>query len=78
MTDERGVVDGWGRVANARQRLGDVRSGRAAVPRDDRGHAHTDEVGRCRVIREVVRVSVDVDEARRHDQIACVDRARAV
>ncbi len=78
VTDERGVVDGWRRVANARQRLGDVRGGCSAVPRDDRGHAHTDEVRRRRMIREVVRVSVDVDEAGRHHQIACVDRASAL
>ena len=29
------------------------------------------------MIREVVGVSVDVDEAGRHDQIACVDRCVA-
>ena len=52
----------------------DVGRGAAAVAGDDRGHAHADEVGRRRMIREVVGVRVDVDEAGRHDQVASVDR----
>ena len=77
VTDERGVIDGGGRVTYSRQRLRHVGRRASAVAGDDRGHAHVDEVRRGRVIREVVGMRVDVDEARRHDEIASVDASRA-
>ena len=55
------------------ERLADVHRRAAAVAGDDRGHSHAQEILRPRLLRQIVRMGVDVDEPRRHDQAGGVD-----
>ena len=60
------------------ERLADVERRAAAVAGDDRRHAHADEVLGERLLREIVRVRVHVDEAGRDDQPRGVDHLARV
>src|SRR6185503_4742606 len=73
VTDERRVVQGDAGLPDLVQRLADVPRRRSAVARDDGRHTHADEVLRQRPRRDVVRMGMDIDEARREDEAAGIE-----
>jgi hypothetical protein len=78
VADERRVIHRHARLADLRERLADVDRRPAAIARDNRRHAHPDEVRRRGMIRDIVRVRVHVDEAGRDDEAAGVDALRGL
>ena len=73
VADERGEVDRCAGLLDLCQRLADVERRATAVARHDGRDAHADEVLGARLLGQVVRVGVDVDEARGDDQAGGVD-----
>ncbi len=73
VADQGGVVDRRPSLADRGEGLADLKGRRTAVARHDRGHPHPQVVLRPGSLREVVRVGMDVDEARSYDQPGSID-----
>ena len=76
VADERREVDGGATGADLRERRADVHRRAAAVAGDDGRDPHADEVCGRGVFRQLVGMSVHVDEPGRHDVAGGVDDGR--